>query len=225
MAIFDIYREGFSYSESQEGIRLWRWCLKNSMKAEGSAWPSLVSECNDLSIWLIWLMPTIKCLLKRTYGYEDVVWRISRWLFSSDIWMEWFNLFQVSMLHDASHQDCSREYMGWKKLFEKFHKGCLLHDHLLYLSGMKEAYLSLFLTWLSNQVSAQENKCVGRSCLKNSIKVVYCMTIFCIWVEWKKHIWVSFWPDFPIKFLLKRIYGLEEVVWKIQEGCLLHDHL
>ena len=113
-------------------------------------------------------MPTIKCLLKRTYGYEDVVWRISRWLFSSDIWMEWFNLYQVSMLHDASHQ-----------------------------------------------VSAQENIWVGRSCLKNSKKAVYCMTIFCIWVEWKKHIWVSFWPDYPIKFLLKRINGLEEVVWKI----------
>ena len=29
----------------------------------------------------------------------------------------------------------------------------------------------------------------------------------------------------PIKFLLKRIYGLEEVVWKFQEGCLVHDHL
>ena len=43
-----------------------------------SAWPSLVSECNELSIWLNWLMPTIKALPERTYGLEDVVWRNSR---------------------------------------------------------------------------------------------------------------------------------------------------
>ena len=48
-----------------------------------SAWPLLVSECNDLSIWLYWLMPTIKALSKRTYGLEDVVWRIPIWLFSA----------------------------------------------------------------------------------------------------------------------------------------------
>ena len=34
--------------------------------------------------------------------------------------------------------------MGWKK-FEKFHEGCLLLDHILYLSEMKEAFMSLFL--------------------------------------------------------------------------------
>ena len=35
--------------------------------------------------------------------------------------------------------------MCWKKLFESFHEGCLVHDHLWYLSGMKEAFQSLFL--------------------------------------------------------------------------------
>ena len=40
---------------------------------------------------------------------------------------------------------CSREYMGWKKLFEKIQEGRLVHDHLLYLSEMKEAFMSLFL--------------------------------------------------------------------------------
>ena len=35
--------------------------------------------------------------------------------------------------------------MGWKKLFEKFKDGYLFHDHLLYLSEMKEAFMSLFL--------------------------------------------------------------------------------
>ena len=34
--------------------------------------------------------------------------------------------------------------MGWKKLFEKFQEGCLVNNHLWYLSGMKEALLSLF---------------------------------------------------------------------------------
>ena len=34
--------------------------------------------------------------------------------------------------------------MGWKKLFGKFQKGCLVHDHLLYLSEMKEAFMSRF---------------------------------------------------------------------------------
>ena len=38
--------------------------------------------------------------------------------------------------------------MGWKELFEKCQEGCLVyvvHDHLWYLSGIKEAFLSLFL--------------------------------------------------------------------------------
>ena len=35
--------------------------------------------------------------------------------------------------------------MGWKKLFEKFQEGCLVHDHPLYLSEMKEAYMSIVL--------------------------------------------------------------------------------
>ena len=34
--------------------------------------------------------------------------------------------------------------MGWKKLFEKFQEGCLVHANRLYLRGMKEAFLSPF---------------------------------------------------------------------------------
>ena len=63
-----------------------------------SAWPSLVSEYNDLSIWLNWLMPTIKTLPKRTYGLEDVVWRISRCQFS-----EW--PFLISEWDDFSYSE------------------------------------------------------------------------------------------------------------------------
>ena len=35
--------------------------------------------------------------------------------------------------------------MGWKKLFEKIQEGRLVHDHLLYLSEMEEAFMRLFL--------------------------------------------------------------------------------
>ena len=38
-----------------------------------------------------------------------------------------------------------KSYVGWKKLFEKFHEGCLVHANRLYLRGMKEAFLSPFL--------------------------------------------------------------------------------
>ena len=31
------------------------------------------------------------------------------------------------------------------KILEKFQEGCLVHDQLLYLSEMKEAFISLFL--------------------------------------------------------------------------------
>ena len=62
--------------------------------------------------------------------------------------------------------------MGWKKLFEKFQEGCLLHDHLLYVSGMKEAYLSAFWPGTSNQVSAHEDIWFGSCCLKIFMMVV-----------------------------------------------------
>ena len=58
--------------------------------------------------------------------------------------------------------------MSWKKLFEKFQEGCLVHDHRLYLSGMKEAFLSHFWPDTSNQVSTHEDILFGgRCCLKN----------------------------------------------------------
>ena len=35
--------------------------------------------------------------------------------------------------------------MGSKNVFEKCQEDCLVHEHHLYLSGMKEAFISLFL--------------------------------------------------------------------------------
>ena len=60
--------------------------------------------------------------------------------------------------------------MGWKKL-EKFQEGCLLHDHLLYLSEMKEAFMSLFWPEASNQVSAHEDIWFGGGCCLANIQI------------------------------------------------------
>ena len=67
----------------------------------------------------------------------------------------------------------------------------------------------------SDQVSAEEHIWVGRSCLKTSKKAVNCMTIFDIWVEWKKHFLVSFGLTYLIKFLLMR-------TWFGGRCCLTH---
>ena len=61
-------------------------------------------------------------------------------------WMKWFYLIWVCVAWCLPSGFC-REYMGWKKLFENFQESCLVHDHLLDLSGMKEAFMSLVLTW------------------------------------------------------------------------------
>ena len=39
-----------------------------------------------------------------------------------------------------------KKYVGWKKLFENFQEGCLVHDHLMYLSRRIEGFMSLFFT-------------------------------------------------------------------------------
>ena len=61
--------------------------------------------------------------------------------------------------------------MSWKKLFKKFHESCLVHDHHLYLSGMKEAFLSHFLPDTSNQVSTHEDTLFGGRCYFMSIRI------------------------------------------------------
>ena len=61
--------------------------------------------------------------------------------------------------------------MRWKKLFEKFQEGCLVHDHRLYLSGMKEAFLSHFWPDTSYQVSTHEDILFGASCCCKYIRI------------------------------------------------------
>ena len=50
------------------------------------------------------------------------------------------------MLHDASPSVSAQEntWVG-THLFEKIQESCLVHDHFLYQSEMKEAFMSLFL--------------------------------------------------------------------------------
>ena len=61
--------------------------------------------------------------------------------------------------------------MGWKKLFEKIQEGCLVHDNLLYLSEMKEAFMRLFWPEASNQVSAHEDIWFGGGCCLINIEI------------------------------------------------------
>ena len=79
---------------------------------------------------------------------RDVVQRTTIWLLSfwSSFISEWNDLIilksESSCCRCLPSDICSRKYMGWKKLFKKFQEGCLVHDRLWYLSGMKEAFLS-----------------------------------------------------------------------------------
>ena len=159
------------------------------------------------SLWC--LMHPIKFLLETIYGLEDVVWRISKYLLKSDIWMEWF-LFCLS-LHFArciTIGFCSREYMGWKKLFEKFQEGCLVHDHLLYLSEIKEAFMRLFLAWSIQSSFYLWGHMVWRRMLFDKYQdcslvlgnpdILFILSLHVAW------------------FLLKRTYGFEEeIAWRI----------
>ena len=76
-------------------------------------------------------MPTIKALPKRTYGLEDVVWRISRWLFSAWPFLisEWdyfsYSESQCCLTHPIKFL-LDTIYTGWKMLFEEYQDVCLV---------------------------------------------------------------------------------------------------
>ena len=129
--------------------------------------------------------------------------------------MKWFYLFWVSILHDASHQGTAQENI-W---LDKFQEGCLVHDHLWYPSGLKEAFLSLCLAW-----PIQSSFC---SWVHNIM--TYGLVEDVVWrmSRWLLSAWPSLvsecylfnifpiWLMHTIKFSRKRIYGLEYVVWRI----------
>ena len=88
-------------------------------------------------------------------------------------------------------------------LFEEFQDGYSMDGHLKYLGGMIKANLGLhFALKTPHQFYAQEKIWVGRCCLKNSKMAVFDL------IYYKSSRCMM--P--PLKFLLKRIYELEEVV-------------
>ena len=82
-----------------------------------------------------------------------------------------------------------------------------MHGHLLCVNGVILVVLSLPKVWRIPP-SFCSIECVGwkRCCLKNKKMSVNFLTIFFESLGCMMH---------PIKFLLKRIFGFEEVVWKI----------
>ena len=87
-----------------------------------------------------------------------------------------------------------------------------MHPSLIYENC--SSHSKFILPGVSHQVSAQEDIWFGRWCLKNSKMAVQCWTLFAILIQWFQIFCVTYLPH--IKFLLKRIYGLEDDdVWII----------
>ena len=133
----------------------------------------------------------ISFMIKRKYGLEDVVWRIPRWLFMI--------LFIIS-LHVAwclPSSFCSRKYVDWKKLFEKFHEGCLVHANRLYLRGMKEAFLVPFLVWRIQSIFFSWGPMVWRKMLFEEYQDC-CLVLGQpdIWIKCVYLFWASMLPGF-----------------------------
>ena len=177
-----------------------------------SAWQSLVSECNDLSIWLNWLMPTIKVLPKRTYGLEDVVWRISRCMFSAwPFFISGWDNFSYSespcyLTHSIKF--LPKGIYGLEKVVAwEFRDGCLMHGHLWYLNGMKEAFMSLFLAWSIQSSFCSSGHMVWRRMLFE--KYQDCCLVL-------GHPDILFIQSLHVVlFLLKRTYSSEVIAWRV----------
>ena len=109
------------------------------------------------------------------------------------------------------------DYVDWR-----IPRLLLMHGHLLCVNGMILAILSFSKarrippSFLSIEYMGWK-----RCCLKDNKMPVKFWTIFDFWMDFFYFSWVSILHDAPIKFLLKRIYGLDEVVLKFHEGCLL----
>ena len=181
-------------------------------------WPSLITESN---YWSFYESPRcrthpIKFLPETIYGLENVVWRISRCLFSSDIWMEWFYLFWVSMLHDASHQVSAQEDIWFWRCWLKNSKMAVYYIAIFwYVSWMILAILSLHVA-----LRLPSSFCLRQYMGWKMLFEEYQDASLVLISEWSDFIYsVSpCWMMHSNKFLLKRIYGFKEVVWKMPRG-------
>ena len=162
-------------------------------------------------------MHSIKFLLETIYGLEDADWRISKCRLV--LISEWNGLiyFESPCFIMNPYKFLRKTIYGWKKLFEKFKEGCLVHDHLLNLSRMKEAILSLFFAWHIQSSFCSWGYMVWRKVLFEEFKDDFPMV---------GHLWhlsgmikailgLHFALKTPINFMLKKNYGLEDVVWRI----------
>ena len=149
-------------------------------------------------------------MIKRKYGLEYVIWRISRWLFMI--------LFIIS-LHVAwclPSRFCSRKYVGWK-LFEKFHEGCLVHANRWYLRGMKEAFLSPFLVWRIQSIYFSWGHMVWMKILFEEYQDC-CLVLGQpdIWIKWVYLFWASMLPGFCSR---EHMVFKKKLFKEFQDGC------
>ena len=162
-------------------------------------------------------MHSIKFLLETIYELEDAVRRISK-----------CRLVLISEWNSLIYSECPCCIMnpykflpklicGWKKLFRKFKVGCLVQDHLLNLSSMKEAFLSLCFPWRIQSSFCSWRHMAWRKMLFEKFQEDYTMDshIWYLGGMIKANLGFHFALKTPINFMLKRKYRLKGVVSRI----------
>ena len=158
----------------------------------------------------------INFLPKRKYGFEDVFWRIPRWLFSPwpSLISKWKYLAILSLKRALSFEDVVwripwRLLSAWPSLVSECNN------------------FSIWLNWLMPTIKALPQRTYGLE------DVVWRISI---WLFSACPFLISEWNEFsysespcclahPIKFLLDTIYGLEDVVWRISRCLFSSDFL
>ena len=204
------------------------WCVNGvSLAISESPW------CLNLpsSFFSREYKPSIKFLLKTIYCSEDVGWKIAGWLFRAwpYVMCEWseFSYFWISMMPKPSIKFFLKRIYGLEDV-EEIQDGCLVQDHLLYLSGMKEPFLSLLLALRIQSGFCSRGHMVWRKTLFEKFQDG-CIVHGHLWCVNGVILAISESPYCekpPINFLIKKIYGSEEDVgWRIPGGCIVHSHL
>ena len=162
-------------------------------------------------------MHPIKFLLETIYELEDAVWRKSKCRLV--LISEWNGL-----IYSESHCCIMNPYKflrklicGRKKLFEKFKVGCLVQDHILNLSSMKEAFLSLCFPWRIISSFCSWRHMAQRKMLFEEFQEDYSMDghLWYLGGLIKANLGLRFALKTSINFMLKRKYRLKDGVWRI----------
>ena len=135
---------------------------------------------------------------------------------------KWGDFFAISDSHIAWSFPsifCSREYMVWKKmLVEEFQDGSLVHDHLWCVIGWFMLFLSLHIGRSLPQVFCARRYMVRKEMVDEEFKGswivhghLWCVNGVIFAISESPYSWNP-----SIKFLIKRIYGLEDVGWRIR---------